>query len=82
MALESDYLRQLMIYTGLAKLLWEGLHLCVIHLVTPAVPASDRMSKRSWRDNFACDPEDLGNFPELKGDLWINAKAFWYSLSI
>ncbi|WP_424097804.1 hypothetical protein [Moorena producens] len=79
-ALESDYLRQLMIYTGLAKLLWEGLHLCVIHLVTPAVTASDRMSKGSWSDNVACDPEDLGNFPELKGDLWINAKAFWYKL--
>ena len=81
-ALESDYLRQLMIYTGLAKLLWEGLHLCVIHLVTPALPVSERMSKLSWSDNFACEPEDLGNFPELKEDLWINTKAFWYSLSI
>ncbi|NEO47112.1 MAG: hypothetical protein F6K55_24510 [Moorea sp. SIO4A3] len=79
-ALESEYLRQLMIYTGLAKLLWEGLHLCVIHLVTPAVPASDRMSKPSWSDNCADDPEDSGNFPEFKGDLWRNAKAFWYKL--
>jgi hypothetical protein len=31
--IERDYLRQLFVYTGLTRLLWAEIHLCVLHLV-------------------------------------------------
>lgn len=41
--IERDYLRQLFVHTGLTRLLWAEIHLCVLHLV-----ASELSFTRSW----------------------------------
>ena len=81
-ALERDYLRQLIVQGGLAKLFWAGLQLVVLHLLVPAATTA-------WSESeMASDTLDFteGSLAELAQrqksaiDLWQGAQAFWYLL--
>jgi hypothetical protein len=41
-AIEQDYLRQLLVRVGVSKFLWAGLQLNVLHLFVPSILRSDR----------------------------------------
>jgi hypothetical protein len=76
--LERDYLRQLLIQAGLAKFLWSGLHLCVLHLVVPHAttisPPSD------WTEEFSlAEWENWQELPEEE-NFWEEAQGFWYEI--
>lgn len=75
-AIERDQLRYWLVATGLSKLLWAGLHLCVLHLVVPAA-ASLNSACPDWSEEFLA--EELLEAPPVT-DLWKGAQGFWYSL--
>jgi hypothetical protein len=79
-AIESDYLRQLLVHASSADLLWSGLNLAVLHLALPSASALDGASRHTFGD-------DLGEVGSAKRaeiasdiDLWEGARAFWYPL--
>ena len=67
---ERNYLRQLLIRAGLAKLLWADLHLAVLHLVVP---------NASTLYNIA---EENSSFKalEIKSFLRTKSRGFWYQI--
>lgn len=73
MQLERDRIRQLLIQTQSAKLLWAGLHLAVLHLILPAI--ATQYSFVSSRNTTAalerCPNPDV---------MWQGAQGFWYAL--
>ncbi|MFM0052535.1 hypothetical protein [Caballeronia grimmiae] len=78
--IERDYLRRLLVHANVAKLVWAGLSLAVIHVVTPA-----GMFLYDERGDEPQDPLD-GILPatpddELRPGLWDGAQAFWYTLA-
>jgi hypothetical protein len=78
-AMECNDLRQLLISTGLAKLLWTGLHLTVLHLVVPKVYAIGMVPEQSQviQDSQI---ENSAIALELKKNLWAEAYGFWYQI--
>ena len=80
MALERDYLRQLIVQAGLARLRWAGLRLAVLQLVAPAASVSAAAPPETilFTDlDATLDPEQDSQ-PEA--DLWQDARGFWYAL--
>jgi hypothetical protein len=80
-ALECDYLRQLLVHTGLAKLCWAGLRLAVLQLVVPAAAALSRPG--SLEEIPFSDDEsfmDVAQRDEPDFDLWQGARGFWYPI--
>lgn len=80
-ALECDYLRQLIVQAGLAKLCWAGLRLAVLQFVVPAAAALSRPS--SLEEIPFSDDEgfmDAAQRDEPDFDLWQVAQGFWYPL--
>ncbi len=81
-ALERDYLRQLIVQGGLAKLFWAGLQLVVLHLLVPAATTAWSESEMA-SDALAFTEESLAELAQSQTsaiDLWQGAQAFWYSL--
>ncbi len=76
-AIEREQLRNLLVHAGLAKLLWSGLNLVVVHLM---VPAADSLSTaEAWSGDLPfSEMEVLSDFPEAETNLWEGARAFWY----
>lgn len=80
-ALECDYLRQLLVHTGLAKLCWAGLRLAVLQLVVPTATALSRPG--SLEEIPFSDDEGFTDVVQHDGpdfDLWQSAQGFWYPL--
>jgi hypothetical protein len=79
-AIESEYLRQLLVHSSSADLLWSGLNLAVLHLSLPSASAIYAVSPPSFTDDLAEVESALS--AEAKGcvDLWSGAHAFWYPL--
>jgi hypothetical protein len=77
-SLERDHLRQLLIQAGLAKFLWMGLHLTVLHLVVPNATAISL--PLDWSEEFSL--AELGEWPDSQkeSNLWEGAKGFWYGI--
>jgi hypothetical protein len=80
MALERDYLRQLIVQAGLARLRWAGLRLAVLQLV---VPAASTLAATPLEATPVTDLDvtlDLEQNPQPEADLWQGAQGFWYAL--
>ncbi len=77
-SLERDYLLQLLIQSGLAKFLWTGLHLTVLHLVVPHAAAI--APPADWTEEFSLpELETWQELPEAE-NFWEVAQGFWYSI--
>lgn len=77
-SLERDYLLQLLIQSGLAKFLWTGLHLNVLHLVVPH--AATISHPADWTEDFSLSElETWQELPESK-KFWEVAQGFWYEI--
>jgi hypothetical protein len=79
-AIESEYLRHLLVYSSAADLLWSGLNLAVLHLVLPSAASLYVASPPTLSDDLAevelALPAEIG----AGADLWDGARAFWYPL--
>ena len=76
-AMERQHFRQLIIGTGLGKLLLAGVNLVVLHLAIPSIPISSKPNTNSKLPNS--EPNYVG---ELKQEsyFWSKVKGFWYYL--
>jgi hypothetical protein len=71
-SVERDYLRQLLVQASIAKFLWAGLRLAVLHLV---VPASGEFETRSIPI-----VEEITDSLKPSSFCWMGVRGFWYSL--
>jgi hypothetical protein len=78
-AMERNYLHQLLISAGVAKLLWTELHLAVLHLVVPRTCAIDISLDLSQARQSSPIENSAVNL-ELNKNLWTGAYGFWYQL--
>jgi hypothetical protein len=83
-ALERDIWRQLLVRAGLAKYLWAGLELAVLHLVAPGTAivtqcaAAPNALDETTLDDEQSEPDERDETDA--GDLWESAHGFWYQL--
>jgi hypothetical protein len=76
-ALERQYLRQLIISAGLAKVFWSDIHIVVLHLVVPSASSHSKLTKNRIIQKFSSqDIQDL----EPDNYLWRNIQGFWYQI--
>ncbi|MDM9580120.1 hypothetical protein [Nostoc sp. GT001] len=77
--LERNYLRQIFVQAGLAKFLWAGLHLTVLHLLAPSAsqPASLPVHHQEYQSP---NNKDFAKFPHAETNLWKGSQGFWYQL--
>jgi hypothetical protein len=75
--LERENLLQLIVATGLSKLLWAGLRLAILHLVVPSTITT--CGKRLPRWTIHTLPENSVPEPPIL-NLWEGAQGFWYPL--
>jgi hypothetical protein len=78
--LERDFLRQQLVWAGLAKLHWSGLRLAVLQLVAPNASVSDDLD-----DNIGPYPGELSDAGEIgytssDADYWDGARGFCFTL--
>jgi hypothetical protein len=77
--IERDYLRQLIVHTGLSKLLWAGIHLTVLHLMVP--PAATLSPTGDWPEELPFSGLEVLPTPSAtETNLWQGAQGFWYSV--
>ena len=76
-AMERQYLRQLIISTGLGKLLLAGVNLVVLHLAIPSIPISDKLNTNSESQNL--EPNYTSGLKQ-ESYFWSKVKGFWYYL--
>ena len=77
-AIERDGFLRMLVQAGLAKFLWGGMDLAVLHLHAAGV---GRL--RSEADALGADSDDVLVFAEPGDNLrapWDDARAFWYAL--
>lgn len=74
---ERDYLRQLLISTGINKLLWSELHLAVLHIFIPEIFKAN-MPSQQLSLSLAKSKEDKFHDLQLQNQPWMDAKGFWY----
>jgi hypothetical protein len=74
--LERDIYRLLVIRAGLAKYLWSGLHLALLHLVVPEIVevTGSSASDRKPVDEMVIEHDA----PVAAVDPWKNAHGWWY----
>ncbi|HHP7232250.1 MAG TPA: hypothetical protein ACFCUY_15490 [Xenococcaceae cyanobacterium] len=76
---EREYLRQLMVNAGLAKLLWAEVKLAILHLVIPTPYIATTLAQKSLVTQYT----DTSNYQEkiqVEDYFWKKARAFWYAL--
>ncbi len=78
--IERDYLCHLLVHAGAAKLVWAGLDLAVLHLVTPAAPSLPEAQPCATADGFTEISLDAV-LENSRPGLWDKARAFWYPLA-
>jgi hypothetical protein len=71
-SVERDYFRQLLVQTSIAKFLWAGLRLAVLHLVAPA---SGELETRSIPI-----VEKITDSLKTSSFCWMGVRGFWYLL--
>jgi hypothetical protein len=83
--IERDQFRHLALFSGIAKYVWAGLRLAIVHLLVPGMylppstfgAASDnpgpdeRLERELFGANGASHPT---------GDLWASARGFWHEI--
>jgi hypothetical protein len=79
-AIESEYLRHLLVYSSSADLLWSGLHLAVLHLALPSASTLYRAVPPALSDDLAEVGTASAAEVDLSADAWDGARAFWYPL--
>jgi hypothetical protein len=78
--IERDYMRQLIVHTGLSKLLWAGINLIVLHLMVPT--AATLSAADHWPEELSfSDIEELPSPLAIETNLWAGAHGFWYSIA-
>ncbi|OUC11779.1 MAG: hypothetical protein B0A82_26705 [Alkalinema sp. CACIAM 70d] len=78
-ARERETLHQLLISTGLAKYLWAGTNLIVLHLIEPPGSKQLRQPVPAYQD-VPTGVDQLAKAPPLTRELWNKTRGFWYSL--
>jgi hypothetical protein len=76
-AIEQNHLRHLLVHSGVANLLWAGLHLTVIHVAAPMTMPLPFLSHED------AEREDIdASLPQgsRTSDPWDGVRAFWYPL--
>ncbi len=75
--IERENLLHLLIQAGLAKFLWAGLNLAVMHLI---VPSAFHLHYRTEeiQDPQSATREDCSEESVLTSNLWEGAQGFWY----
>jgi hypothetical protein len=74
-AMERAGLRGMLVQAGLAKFLWGGLDLVVLHLQASGIGRLD------FREDPMADEEDVLSIAEPdRGGPWDGARAFWYDV--
>jgi hypothetical protein len=76
-ARERNYWHQLLVHTGLAKLLWAGLRLSILQLLVLPLPEFNEVSHRLPEHLFPSDAEAAGNSTP-HSSIWTSARGFWY----
>jgi hypothetical protein len=77
--IERDYLRQLIVHTGLSKLLWAGIHLAILHLMVPN--AATISGNNDWSEGLSfTELEELPTAMSMDTNLWQGAQGFWYAI--
>lgn len=74
-AMEREYILQLIVRAGLGKLLLAGVHLAAFHLVIPATTAPDT----PHTDSQLPIPNSTENYPQ-ESYFWNKVKGLWYYL--
>jgi hypothetical protein len=74
---EREQLLQIIIAAGLAKLLWSGLNLIVLHLFVPHAFMINYKTQSSSA-NLYCSPEEKS--AAHLWDYWEGTQGFWYKL--
>ena len=75
-ALERQYLRQLIISAGLAKLFWTDIHIVVLHLVVPSALPKAVLKSNLVNQKYSSQEQNL----EPANYLWTKIQGFWYQL--
>ncbi|MEH1867430.1 MAG: hypothetical protein V7K69_20805 [Nostoc sp.] len=75
--LERNYWRQIFVQAGLAKFLWAGLHLSVLHLLVPAASQSASLPDREYQSS---KNQDSAKLPHAETNFWQGSQGFWYQL--
>ena len=76
-SIERDYLRRLLISTGITKSVWAGLQLTVLHLFVPESPKTDTLTRNLPISSSSLAQDRVDN-PNLQNKSWIGARGFWY----
>jgi hypothetical protein len=78
-SLERGLLLQMLVESGLARCLWGGLRLSVVHLLVPG------QFRSPGGQPFAAPEEEMDYLedeaPESPKDAWDHARVFWYDLT-
>lgn len=78
-AIERDYLCQLLISRGLARLFWADVNLAVVHLIT--TPELRLPPEQLPDDSFSNTKSSMDDLQQQTYS-WANARAFWYLIQI
>jgi hypothetical protein len=79
-AIESEYLRHLLVHSSSADLLWSGLNLAVLHLALPSAAALYGISQPTFADDLAEVESAWSAKVDAGVDLLYGARTFWYSI--
>lgn len=77
-AMERNYLRELLIQTDTAKFVWGGVHLTVLHLLISSAE-NLILPEQSQRSSLSVI-EDLEDNIRPRSCSWLGARGFWYSI--
>ena len=76
-AMESNNLRQLLIHTNTAKVVWSGVHLAALHLLLPSALGFQKTSEPSQSTALLHFQKSIDN-PELHRGFLAGVRGFWY----
>ncbi|MEH2316531.1 hypothetical protein [Nostoc sp.] len=75
--LERNYWRQIFVQAGLAKFLWAGLDLSVLHLLVPAASQATSLPDQEYQSS---KNQDFAKFYHPETNFWQGSQGFWYQL--
>lgn len=76
---ERETLQQLLVSTGLAKYLWAGTNLIVLHLIVPPGFKQLRQPIPAYQD-ASVELDQFAKIPALPQETWGKTRGFWYLL--
>ncbi|KAM3090262.1 hypothetical protein ACKFKG_30185 [Phormidesmis sp. 146-35] len=74
---ERNYFRQLLVETNTAKVVWAGVNLAVVHLLSLTLPEPQVSSRQIHKAEMSAIQES-GGHPTLQFAHWNKVKGFWY----